>query len=416
MKKLNNKGFAIGTILYGLLIVMVLLMSLLMSTMAFGRSNSKKYVDEVIDKLEMRYDTQGRCKLASDSLQIMGLPVGVECKLYDLSNKEIESSNKYYWTRYNIYNPNNPTPELTTTPKLDATENIYLINLHVTLIPTSRKYKRATADIENIRLKKISGNIDLNGENSNTGIFKSKKECGDQYNRCDDSWIPITDKPKKDETGFLFYKVNENESLPFYVIDQEKSNGDIYLTLISAKDITQSIWYRGINIAGPIAAMNSLQKATASWNNVSQNSFNMGVDEFKNNKFTGCSDNKCTKNTYTKTFSSQNARLITVQEAMDLGCRFWNESNSHASCPFYLYNNLFSSKSYNGTSNDTTAGIGYWTMNADSEYKNNAIAIFSSGDIGGKNAHTGCYDSNECGTNEHAKGIRPVIKIKYTED
>lgn len=57
MKKLNNKGFAIGTILYGLLIVMVLLMSLLMSTMAFGRSNSKKYVDEIVNNLEMREKT-----------------------------------------------------------------------------------------------------------------------------------------------------------------------------------------------------------------------------------------------------------------------------------------------------------------------------------------------------------------------
>lgn len=54
MKKLNNKGFAIGTILYGLLIVMVLLMSLLMGTMAFGRSNSKKYVDEIVNNLEMK--------------------------------------------------------------------------------------------------------------------------------------------------------------------------------------------------------------------------------------------------------------------------------------------------------------------------------------------------------------------------
>lgn len=54
MRKLNNNGFAIGTILYGLLIVMVLLMSLLMSTMAFGRSHSKKYVDEIANNLEIR--------------------------------------------------------------------------------------------------------------------------------------------------------------------------------------------------------------------------------------------------------------------------------------------------------------------------------------------------------------------------
>lgn len=413
MRKLNNKGFAIGTILYGLLIVMVLLMSLLMSTMAFGRSNSKKYVDEVIDKLEMRYDTKGECMVSSDSLQIMGLPVGVECKLYDSSMMNTLDSNisySWYGDKANQYDVkiNNNTASL----DYDDTSGFRTLYLTATFKPKKRGYKQSVFNLK-INLKKISSKIEYR---SLSGIEKARTNCNYEYNSCSEEWVPINDHPTKDETGFLFYQVNKNESLPFYVIDQEKSNGDIYLTLISAKDITQSIWYRGINIAGPIAAMNSLQKATASWNNVSQNSFNMGVDEFKNNKFTGCSDNKCTKNTYTKTFSSQKARLITVQEAMDLGCRFWNESNSHASCPFYLYNNLFSSKSYNGTSNDTTAGIGYWTMNADSEYKNNAIAIFSSGDIGGKNAHTGCYDSNECGTNEHAKGIRPVIKIKYTED
>lgn len=67
MKKLNNKGFAIGTILYGLLIVMVLLMSLLMSTMAFGRSNSKKYVDEIVNNLEIREKTP-------PSVTITGIP------------------------------------------------------------------------------------------------------------------------------------------------------------------------------------------------------------------------------------------------------------------------------------------------------------------------------------------------------
>lgn len=54
MKKLNRKGFAISTMLYGLLIVMVLLMSLLMSTISFSRSNSKKFVSNVIKDLEFR--------------------------------------------------------------------------------------------------------------------------------------------------------------------------------------------------------------------------------------------------------------------------------------------------------------------------------------------------------------------------
>lgn len=54
MKRLNKNGFAISTMLYGLLIVMVLLMSLLMSTISFARSNSKKFVSDVINNLEFR--------------------------------------------------------------------------------------------------------------------------------------------------------------------------------------------------------------------------------------------------------------------------------------------------------------------------------------------------------------------------
>ena len=52
MKKLNNKGFAISTMLYGLLVVLILVISMLMSTMAFNRKNSKEFNDKVIKDLE----------------------------------------------------------------------------------------------------------------------------------------------------------------------------------------------------------------------------------------------------------------------------------------------------------------------------------------------------------------------------
>lgn len=52
MIKLNNKGFAISTILYGLLIVLVLIISLLMTTMSFTRKTSKEFVDNIVDELE----------------------------------------------------------------------------------------------------------------------------------------------------------------------------------------------------------------------------------------------------------------------------------------------------------------------------------------------------------------------------
>ncbi len=54
MKKINNRGFAISTMLYGLLIIMVLMMALLMNTLAFTRNNSKKFVNEVVDELQKR--------------------------------------------------------------------------------------------------------------------------------------------------------------------------------------------------------------------------------------------------------------------------------------------------------------------------------------------------------------------------
>lgn len=52
MNKLNNKGFAISTMLYGLLIVLILVITTLMGIMSFNRNNSKEFTDVVINELE----------------------------------------------------------------------------------------------------------------------------------------------------------------------------------------------------------------------------------------------------------------------------------------------------------------------------------------------------------------------------
>ena len=54
MKKMNNKGFAISTMLYGLLIIIVLIVGMILSTMAFNRKNSKEYTSSIVDELEKR--------------------------------------------------------------------------------------------------------------------------------------------------------------------------------------------------------------------------------------------------------------------------------------------------------------------------------------------------------------------------
>ncbi len=51
MVRLNNKGFAVSTILYGILIMAILIMTLLMGTMAFTRKSSVDFVSQIEKEL-----------------------------------------------------------------------------------------------------------------------------------------------------------------------------------------------------------------------------------------------------------------------------------------------------------------------------------------------------------------------------
>ena len=58
MKKLNNKGFAITTVIYGLAILGILLMALLMSTMSQSRSNNNDITRSIEDELNRFSQTE----------------------------------------------------------------------------------------------------------------------------------------------------------------------------------------------------------------------------------------------------------------------------------------------------------------------------------------------------------------------
>lgn len=51
MKKMNNRGFAISSLLYGLLLVAFLIVSILMSTMAANRKNTTNLIEKIEDEL-----------------------------------------------------------------------------------------------------------------------------------------------------------------------------------------------------------------------------------------------------------------------------------------------------------------------------------------------------------------------------
>ena len=58
MKKLNNKGFAITTVIYGLAILGILLMALLMSTLSQARTNNNDITRSIEDELNRFSQTE----------------------------------------------------------------------------------------------------------------------------------------------------------------------------------------------------------------------------------------------------------------------------------------------------------------------------------------------------------------------
>lgn len=49
---MNNKGFAISTMLYGLIIIIALVMIMILSTMAFNRKSSREFTSTITWELE----------------------------------------------------------------------------------------------------------------------------------------------------------------------------------------------------------------------------------------------------------------------------------------------------------------------------------------------------------------------------
>ena len=104
----------------------------------------------------------------------------------------------------------------------------------------------------------------------------------------------------------------------------------------------------------------------------------MGTTNFNNtNSYTGCNDYlNCIANTYTLGSRTGKARMITMQEALALGC-----TTSSKSCPKFMNNYLSESTGNGGTVNDTTGGDNsiYWTMSANSSDTNDAWYVAHSG-------------------------------------
>jgi len=187
----------------------------------------------------------------------------------------------------------------------------------------------------------------------------------------------MTTAPATYTTGTIVkYKVNDTEEKYFHVISD---NGDTLTMQQRENTIYATKWYDGEsgndNSQGPITVLPALENATANWTNVNDQTYTMGVTTFKTNAFTGCGYTECTTNTYTLGNRTGKARMITAQEAGELGC-----TSSNQSCPAWMNNYLKNSTSYAGTVNETGGeygnNAGYWTMSSYSPNATSAIIVY----------------------------------------
>ena len=75
MKKLNNKGFAISSLLYGLMLVAFLIVALIMSTMSTNRKNTSTLIKKIEEELN-RYSQTTTELTSTDGVQEFIVPYG----------------------------------------------------------------------------------------------------------------------------------------------------------------------------------------------------------------------------------------------------------------------------------------------------------------------------------------------------
>ena len=75
MKKLNNKGFAISTLIYGLMLVAFVVVALLMSIMSTNRKNTSTLIKKIEEELN-RYSQTATEITSTDGAQEFIVPYG----------------------------------------------------------------------------------------------------------------------------------------------------------------------------------------------------------------------------------------------------------------------------------------------------------------------------------------------------
>ena len=178
-------------------------------------------------------------------------------------------------------------------------------------------------------------------------------------------------------------------------------------------------WYSGSadNTKGPTTILPALETATNGWTNVNNQTYTAGVTEFGTGDFktanTACTytygatvnASQCNGKTYPDfTKTNVKARMITAQEAGEMGCKIYKiDGSANMSCKKFMNNYIFESTSYGGTVEDDyhTAdhNHGYWTASSILSYSSYTMTVNRVGRVG--------YNY----TSDQGFGARAVIEI-----
>ena len=212
------------------------------------------------------------------------------------------------------------------------------------------------------------------------------------------------------------YKVNDTDIVTFHVMydngttmTMQSQKNVVYNTpWISSSDYAlentdgTSCGYTSCNDEGPMTVLVALERVTSGWKNVNNQTYSLGKTTFKISAFTGCSSyNSCTNNTYTLDSRTSKARMITIQEAFNLGC-----TTSNKTCPIWIYNYLYNSTGYGGTKNDAVIDIK--TGQESQGYSTSSVNSGSTIGIWGLDYCGRLYSSY---SDHHSYGARAVVVI-----
>lgn len=188
----------------------------------------------------------------------------------------------------------------------------------------------------------------------------------------------------------VVYSVNDNSELAFNVLFDDGATMRVQQINKTTESAAWSSIQNSSTENGPYGILNALETKTANWSNVSPMSYNLGTTVFATNKYTACSNyHDCSNNQYNLEKTNVTARIITVQEAVKLGC-----TETASSCPTWLTN-----------------GSNIWTSNASSTNTSNAWRIDSTGKL--SIVLSGCdgYYNNNCGSQTFGKAVIEIEKM-----